>query len=127
GLGVGLGLGFALPVCVPVAGVEVVLVCPVVEVLLLPAVFAPPEFPAPPFVPGEPTLVGEPGVEVAGSEVIGVGTSGTGLERTLATSSFKPVSDLFRYLRSEEHTSELQSRFDLVCRLLLEKKKKKYK
>src|SRR5207249_11878409 len=29
--------------------------------------------------------------------------------------------------RSEEHTSELQSRFDLVCRLLLEKKKKKKK
>src|SRR6266513_3118206 len=28
-------------------------------------------------------------------------------------------------LRSEEHTSELQSRFDLVCRLLLEKKKEK--
>src|SRR5437868_8008845 len=26
--------------------------------------------------------------------------------------------------RSEEHTSELQSRFDLVCRLLLEKKNK---
>src|SRR5207253_5738251 len=29
--------------------------------------------------------------------------------------------------RSEEHTSELQSRGHLVCRLLLEKKKKKYK
>src|SRR5207249_11584501 len=29
--------------------------------------------------------------------------------------------------RSEEHTSELQSRFDLVCRLLLEKKKLKSK
>src|SRR5438105_11004769 len=28
--------------------------------------------------------------------------------------------------RSEEHTSELQSRVDLVCRLLLEKKKKTY-
>src|SRR5699024_12881457 len=28
----------------------------------------------------------------------------------------------FRLRRSEEHTSELQSRFDLVCRLLLEKK-----
>src|SRR5690606_41708567 len=28
-----------------------------------------------------------------------------------------------RYLRSEEHTSELQSRENLVCRLLLEKKK----
>src|SRR5690349_23530106 len=30
-----------------------------------------------------------------------------------------------RTARSEEHTSELQSRRDLVCRLLLEKKKKK--
>src|SRR2546428_13263874 len=29
--------------------------------------------------------------------------------------------------RSEEHTSELQSRSDLVCRLLLEKKKKSHK
>src|SRR5207249_8485866 len=29
---------------------------------------------------------------------------------------------VLRFLRSEEHTSELQSRFDLVCRLLLEKK-----
>src|SRR3712207_6912084 len=32
-----------------------------------------------------------------------------------------------RRSRSEEHTSELQSRQYLVCRLLLEKKKKKYK
>src|SRR5699024_11690085 len=34
------------------------------------------------------------------------------------------VTDLFDYIknRSEEHTSELQSRFDLVCRLLLERK-----
>src|SRR5437868_9417497 len=30
---------------------------------------------------------------------------------------------LVAHTRSEEHTSELQSRFDLVCRLLLEKKK----
>src|SRR5438094_3545824 len=30
-----------------------------------------------------------------------------------------------RMSRSEEHTSELQSPYDLVCRLLLEKKKKK--
>src|SRR5699024_11755528 len=28
----------------------------------------------------------------------------------------------YQFVRSEEHTSELQSRFDLVCRLLLEKK-----
>src|SRR5699024_12182236 len=34
-----------------------------------------------------------------------------------------PPSRLARERRSEEHTSELQSRFDLVCRLLLEKKK----
>src|SRR5438309_7074888 len=30
----------------------------------------------------------------------------------------------WRLLRSEEHTSELQSQFHLVCRLLLEKKKR---
>src|SRR5689334_24010490 len=32
---------------------------------------------------------------------------------------------IIRAIRSEEHTSELQSQFHLVCRLLLEKKKKK--
>src|SRR2546429_6648043 len=37
------------------------------------------------------------------------------------TSSVTPMSS--RYFRSEEHTSELQSRLHLVCRLLLEKKK----
>src|SRR5699024_12518367 len=36
-----------------------------------------------------------------------------------------PLLTLFQFTyRSEEHTSELQSRFDLVCRLLLEKKNK---
>src|SRR2546422_1378844 len=40
--------------------------------------------------------------------------------RTVHPSLFSPD------LRSEEHTSELQSRLHLVCRLLLEKKKKKY-
>src|SRR5437868_13057760 len=35
-----------------------------------------------------------------------------------------PARAPFPSSRSEEHTSELQSRFDLVCRLLLEKKKK---
>src|SRR5699024_1547316 len=33
------------------------------------------------------------------------------------------LGELLGPSRSEEHTSELQSRFDLVCRLLLEKKK----
>src|SRR5438034_2622290 len=32
-------------------------------------------------------------------------------------------ADVLRIVRSEEHTSELQSHSDLVCRLLLEKKK----
>src|SRR5438105_8341090 len=41
------------------------------------------------------------------------------------TKLLRPTSK--RALRSEEHTSELQSRVDLVCRLLLEKKKKKKK
>src|SRR4051812_49959990 len=40
-----------------------------------------------------------------------------------------PASDLDRFgaelLRSEEHTSELQSHVNLVCRLLLEKKKER--
>src|SRR5688572_1040762 len=35
------------------------------------------------------------------------------------------VLDAGQVLRSEEHTSELQSQSNLVCRLLLEKKKKK--
>src|SRR5690349_22994350 len=35
------------------------------------------------------------------------------------------LANLSSNARSEEHTSELQSRRDLVCRLLLEKKKKK--
>src|SRR2546422_2974455 len=37
------------------------------------------------------------------------------------------ANPLTRALRSEEHTSELQSRLHLVCRLLLEKKKKSKK
>src|SRR5947207_9676556 len=41
------------------------------------------------------------------------------IEAALAANA---VHDL--HLRSEEHTSELQSHSDLVCRLLLEKKKK---
>src|SRR5687768_17942272 len=37
------------------------------------------------------------------------------------------ITTRFGNTRSEEHTSELQSRLHLVCRLLLEKKKKKKK
>src|SRR5438132_5924918 len=45
------------------------------------------------------------------------------LERILPAG--QGVEDLQHPDRSEEHTSELQSHSDLVCRLLLEKKKKK--
>src|SRR5699024_12278665 len=45
-----------------------------------------------------------------------------GLDTGRPQSVFALEPDLIES-RSEEHTSELQSRFDLVCRLLLEKKK----
>src|SRR2546422_6858505 len=43
----------------------------------------------------------------------------------LGTTTTVEQSGALALLRSEEHTSELQSRLHLVCRLLLEKKKKK--
>src|SRR5437867_7504852 len=52
-----------------------------------------------------------------------------GLERVARTARALPGARRARCrrARSEEHTSELQSPYDLVCRLLLEKKKKKKK
>src|SRR2546421_8375226 len=56
-------------------------------------------------------------------------TSGTPTVRQTAPgatrTTWTPSSTIPTATRSEEHTSELQSRSDLVCRLLLEKKKKK--
>src|SRR5258707_15870671 len=50
--------------------------------------------------------------------------SGTMLEMPSNTSACtRPACDGISSMRSEEHTSELQSRQYLVCRLLLEKKK----
>src|SRR5260370_2018461 len=45
----------------------------------------------------------------------------------LANRSARHFSPLRNNSRSEEHTSELQSHLNLVCRLLLEKKKKEEK
>src|SRR5690349_24071142 len=45
--------------------------------------------------------------------------------RAAGLSALRRATAPTRAHRSEEHTSELQSRRDLVCRLLLEKKKKK--
>src|SRR5207248_2324653 len=63
------------------------------------------------------------------------GAAGAALSGVRARSRFGPARDegsadrraaaARRGERSEEHTSELQSPYDLVCRLLLEKKKKK--
>src|SRR5699024_12089143 len=52
------------------------------------------------------------------------GRNGSGPAGTAGTRS-RESSRRSHTPRSEEHTSELQSRFDLVCRLLLEKKKEK--
>src|SRR5690349_22642099 len=57
---------------------------------------------------------------------VGVGFGFAGTERLQREAAeFERSRPLFMAQRSEEHTSELQSRRDLVCRLLLEKKKKK--
>src|SRR2546421_7132375 len=46
-----------------------------------------------------------------------------GCRRSLSRQLLPPLRGRWVLERSEEHTSELQSRSDLVCRLLLEKKK----
>src|SRR5256885_5262616 len=54
----------------------------------------------------------------------------SGLEpdlRQLPPTSDAAEAEVAQWLRSEEHTSELQSPCNLVCRLLLEKKKKNRK
>src|SRR5437868_9120725 len=51
-------------------------------------------------------------------------TSESTTSKSVSCSNIPSASTpLAAVMRSEEHTSELQSRFDLVCRLLLEKKK----
>src|SRR5437868_9933014 len=85
------------------------------------------------------TLFRSPGGEIAAAaaaEEAGLAytlstISGHKLENVRAASKGPVWYQLYlvggREVRSEEHTSELQSRFDLVCRLLLEKKNKKTK
>src|SRR5699024_12769182 len=65
-------------------------------------------------------------LENAGHKTGLIGTIETIIgEEKIPSANTTPESYLIQeYFRSEEHTSELQSRFDLVCRLLLEKKKR---
>src|SRR5690349_22581202 len=60
-------------------------------------------------------VTGLPAAAAAGALTMLVGADEADLEHA------RPL------FKSEEHTSELQSRRDLVCRLLLEKKKKKHR
>src|SRR5438034_11819999 len=82
-------------------------------------------------VPVVREALAQAGMKLSDVDAIGV-TQGPGLVgallvgitygKTLAQALGKPLVPVNR---SEEHTSELQSHSDLVCRLLLEKKKKK--
>src|ERR1041385_7949724 len=68
-----------------------------------------------------------PALASAGTAVGACGAAGVVyvclvIRRARRTSNYRPVLEDWVW-RSEEHTSELQSRLHLVCRLLLEKKK----
>src|SRR5438874_10343524 len=67
--------------------------------------------------------VGEPDVNGYSSSFLFLQPVGIDAGQCLDQCGFS-VIDVTGGARSEEHTSELQSRRDLVCRLLLEKKKK---
>src|SRR6266496_835139 len=80
----------------------------------------------PPYLAGSGHHIGMPQIvtsSVRSADTRRNVTQSTAQARTWQTASVR--SALARGPRSEEHTSELQSRRDLVCRLLLEKKKKR--
>src|SRR5699024_12526995 len=64
-------------------------------------------------------------IDAAKSFLTDASDAGYTLHQAIQILNVDAISDRL-YTRSEEHTSELQSRFDLVCRLLLEKKNKIY-
>src|SRR5690625_6088929 len=79
----------------------------------------------------KPTPIQEQAIPklLQGKDLLGCAQTGTGKTAAFALpilqnlASKKPLKKEKRQIRSEEHTSELQSRGHLVCRLLLEKKK----
>src|SRR5690606_39587637 len=70
-----------------------------------------------------PQLAGEAGQPRPGAEHLHLAAAGTGG----GVREPQQRVGVRAHRRSEEHTSELQSRENLVCRLLLEKKKTKHK
>src|SRR5699024_12841509 len=96
----------------------------------LPSVFSPSSPVAPPLLPSFPTRRSSdlPAIScISLLDVFPIVVQSLGSAHILKCSKLEPltinhlIAD-WRPVRSEEHTSELQSRFDLVCRLLLEKK-----
>src|SRR5690554_6572199 len=74
---------------------------------------------------GEPLLVGEIALFVRAARAPIAAITGSNAKSTVTTLLGEMAREAGRQVaRSEEHTSELQSRPHLVCRLLLEKKKK---
>src|SRR5436309_10806388 len=70
---------------------------------------------------GGANFFGEPALSM--QDFLGLDDKGRGIVNILAADKLMASPKLYA-TRSEEHTSELQSRENLVCRLLLEKKKK---
>src|SRR2546421_4592966 len=66
-------------------------------------------------------------VETDGARVANTVVSSAEMRARIAGAEQQLRVNIGQQLRSEEHTSELQSRSDLVCRLLLEKKKKNHR
>src|SRR5437867_12788132 len=73
---------------------------------------------------GIPSSPGVPAAVVAATAVVPYNALDAA-ERVVEGAACVFVEPVAGNMRSEEHTSELQSPYDLVCRLLLEKKKKK--
>src|SRR2546430_14862194 len=72
---------------------------------------------------GQPTVILAKTVKGFGLGKGGEGQMVAHQQKKLSTDDLRAFRDRFN-IRSEEHTSELQSQSNLVCRLLLEKKKK---
>src|SRR5699024_12815533 len=107
----------------PLASVLVsVRVCLALPLLLLSPARPPPgPHPFPTRRSSDLVVVGKPGTADGFAETLGKYGAG----EILAAESDEAGKHLITpevNVRSEEHTSELQSRFDLVCRLLLERK-----
>src|SRR5690606_42055883 len=108
---------------------RVLLHCDVCCLVVFLMIRPPPSAPLSPY----PTLFRshEPGIEVPQVDGVDLGAVDSRLLECLATRRYDQVfegqgvepAELGVAARSEEHTSELQSRENLVCRLLLEKKK----